>query len=69
VGKADPTCLVVAVVGDEEQVVLSPLRLFRCGCGSPLRHHDTGENPSQCHNWKAFRLELYEENAPRLVDR
>ena len=67
VGKGDAALVALAVVGDEEQVVGGPgLALGLVGRGALLECH-LAENAAQRHHRQALRLELDEEDAPRLA--
>ena len=66
-GEADLPLVTHAVVGDEEQVILGPgCPLGAVGGGALLDRH-LAEDAAKRHHRQALRLELDEEDAPRLV--
>ena len=67
VREGDAALLALTVVGDEEQVVGGPgLALGPIGRGALLERH-LAEDAAQRYHRQALRLELDEEDAPRLA--
>src|SRR5204862_303936 len=57
----------LAIVGDEQQVALLPLRLFSGGGRRTFAENYAGEDPAQCDHRELLRLEPDKEDAPGLA--
>ena len=68
-GERDPPLVALAVVRDEEQVVRGPARALGVVRRRAFRDRYASEDSAERHDRQPFRLELDEEDAPRLARR